>query len=270
MAELTQKKFLDQAGVTTLWSRITTKLGDESATLKALIDANTAAIGAEEARALAAEKANSDAIAGLQAIVNSILENEDDINLNSIAELAAWITAHGADAEALTSAIEALEAKTVLGTDAEGNEYATVKAYVEAAIAAVTSGDVADLKTRVAAIEAVYETKTGAQEKANAAEANAKAYADGLAGNYDAAGSAAAAEAAAKAYADDLAGNYDAAGSADDALEAAKAYTDELANGQVTTNKNDIADIIAAMPIALSTEEIDAAIADAKAPAVSE
>jgi len=42
----------------------------------------------------------------------------------------------------------------------------------------------------------------------------AKAYADGLAGNYDAAGSAATAEANAKAYADGLAGNYDAAGAA--------------------------------------------------------
>ena len=42
----------------------------------------------------------------------------------------------------------------------------------------------------------------------------AKDYADGLAKNYDAAGSAATAESNAKAYADGLAGNYDAAGSA--------------------------------------------------------
>lgn len=43
---------------------------------------------------------------------------------------------------------------------------------------------------------------------------SAKDYADGLASNYDAAGSAASAEAAAKAYADGLAGNYDASGAA--------------------------------------------------------
>ena len=59
---------------------------------------------------------------------------------------------------------------------------------------------------------------------------DAKAYADGLAGNYDAAGSASAAETAAKKYAkeyaDGLAGNYDAAGSAAGALEDAKEYTD--------------------------------------------
>ena len=63
------------------------------------------------------------------------------------------------------------------------------------------------------------------------AESNAKAYADSLAKNYDAAGSAAAAETAAKAYADGLAKNYDAAGAAAQALTDAKAYTDtEVSN----------------------------------------
>lgn len=46
------------------------------------------------------------------------------------------------------------------------------------------------------------ETQTGAQSKATAAETAAKAYADGLAVNYDAAGSAAAAQTAAQSYAD--------------------------------------------------------------------
>lgn len=60
----------------------------------------------------------------------------------------------------------------------------------------------------------------------DAAEQNAKDYADGLATNYDAAGAATSAETAAKAYADGLAVNYDAAGSADGAEAAAKEYTD--------------------------------------------
>lgn len=60
----------------------------------------------------------------------------------------------------------------------------------------------------------------------DAAEQNAKDYADGLATNYDASGAATAAETAAKAYADGLAVNYDAAGSADGAEAAAKEYTD--------------------------------------------
>lgn len=47
--------------------------------------------------------------------------------------------------------------------------------------------------------------------------------------------------AAAKKYADELATNYDAAGSAASALTEAKGYTDALANGQVKTNKEDIA-----------------------------
>ena len=253
MADVIQKKFLDQSGVTTLWSRITKKLGDDSASLKALIDANTAAIGAEEARALAAEKANADSILALQAIVNSILGNEDEIDLNSIAELAAWINEHGNEAAAMAEAIEALTAKLLLGVDAEGEEYATVKAYVEASVVAA--------KAYADSLAGNYDAAGSAAQ----ALVDAKAYADGLAGNYDAAGAAAQALIDAKAYADGLAGNYDAAGSAATAEANAKAYTDELANGQVATNKNDIADIIANMPIALTTEEIDAAIAAANA-----
>ena len=47
----------------------------------------------------------------------------------------------------------------------------------------------------------------------------------------------------AKAYADGLAGNYDAAGSATAAETAAKAYTDLLANGAVKTNTAEIGNI---------------------------
>ena len=60
-------------------------------------------------------------------------------------------------------------------------------------------------------------------------EQAAKDYADGLASNYDAAGSANTAETNAKAYADGLASNYDAAGSANTAETNAKAYADEVA-----------------------------------------
>lgn len=70
---------------------------------------------------------------------------------------------------------------------------------------------------------------TTAQGYANTAENSAKAYADGLAVNYDAAGSATTAENNAKSYADGLAVNYDAAGSATTAENNAKAYADGLA-----------------------------------------
>lgn len=94
---------------------------------------------------------------------------------------------------------------------------AQVVASIEAAIAALKLGDTYDAKGAAAT-----------------AEANAKAYADGLAGNYDVAGAAATAEANAKAYSDTN-------------LATAKAYTDtEVAKIQ-----------------ALTTAEIEAAIAGA-------
>lgn len=67
-------------------------------------------------------------------------------SLDTLQEIAAWIQSHPEDASAMNVAIEALQAKTVLGTYTEGEEekeYATVKAYVEAAIAALKIGDYA-------------------------------------------------------------------------------------------------------------------------------
>lgn len=63
--------------------------------------------------------------------------------LDTLQEIAAWIQSHPGDAAAMNAAIEALEAKTVLGTDTDGVEYTTIKAYVEAAIAALNIGDYA-------------------------------------------------------------------------------------------------------------------------------
>ena len=86
--------------------------------------------------------------------------------------------------------------------------------------------------------DTIYGAKKYAEEKAAAAEAAAKSYADGLASNYDAAGSAAAAEAAAKSYADGLAENYDAAGSAAAAEAAAKSHAEEKATDAETAAKS--------------------------------
>ena len=122
---------------------------------------------------------------------------------------------------------EAAKVQTALETYKTTND-AAVLANTNAitananAITAIKDGTTidsfADVETALAGKEAAGAAAT--------AEANAKAYADGLADNYDAAGSAAAAETAAKAYADGLAGNYDAAGAAAQALTDAKAYTD--------------------------------------------
>ena len=66
---------------------------------------------------------------------------------------------------------------------------------------------------------------------------------------------------AAKDYADGLSANYDAAGAAATAEANAKAYTDELANGQVKTNKEDIAKL---KGDANTEGSVAKAIADAK------
>lgn len=85
-------------------------------------------------------------------------------SLDTLQEIAAWIQSHPGDASAMNEAIVALQAKVTLGTDAEGKEYATVKAYVEAAIAALNVGqyalaaDLTELAGRVTATEGAIET----------------------------------------------------------------------------------------------------------------
>ena len=156
-------------------------------------------------------------------------------SLNTLQEIAQWIQDHPDDAAAMNTAIEALETKVDTGEQ-------TVSAYVTAAIAALNIGDYATaanltaLADRVTTLEGASHTHAnkaeldkiadGDKAKWDAAEQNAKDYADGLAGNYDAAGSATAAETSAKQYADSLASNYDPAGSATAAETNAKAYTD--------------------------------------------
>lgn len=104
-------------------------------------------------------------------------------------------------------------------------EAATTMAAVEAKGYAVAT-DVAGEIARVEGLVSAEASRADAAEKK--ALADAKAYADGLAGNYDASGAASAAEAAAKAYADGLAKNYDEAGAAAAAESAAKAYADGI------------------------------------------
>ena len=84
-----------------------------------------------------------------------------------------------------------------------------------------------------------YYTKNEVTALISASLQSAKDYADGLAVNYDAAGSAASALQSAKDYADGLAVNYDAAGSATNAANTAetnaKNYTDSAIQSSITT-----------------------------------
>ena len=126
---------------------------------------------------------------------------------------------------------EAAKVQTALDTYKTAND-AAVKANADAiaantgAIAGIKNGTTID---SFADVETALEGKEAAGAAAQAL-ADAKTYADGLAGNYDEKGAAATAESNAKAYAkeyaDGLAINYDASGAAAQALVDAKAYTD--------------------------------------------
>lgn len=139
-----------------------------------------------------------------------------DASFDTLKEIADWISSHKTDATAMNSAIVALEA-IVDGIGGEG-EKATVVAYVNDAITALKIGDYAlaadltALATRVTALEGK------AHEHTNKAELDKIAVGDKA--KWDAA------EQNAKDYADGLAGNYDPAGSSDTALDDAKAYVD--------------------------------------------
>ena len=91
-----------------------------------------------------------------------------DESLDTLQEIAAWIQAHPGDASAMNAAITALQNKLTLGLDSNSQEYANVKLYVEAAIAALNIGNYAlasDLTTlagRVTTLENVGATKTEA------------------------------------------------------------------------------------------------------------
>lgn len=126
------------------------------------------------------------AIANEELAKQLIPENANE-SLDTLTEIAAWIQAHPGDASAMNTAITALQAKATLGTHEVGGEqveYATVKAYVEAAIAALNIGDYATaanltaLAGRVTALEGDSHTHdnkalldTYTQTEANLADA---------------------------------------------------------------------------------------------------
>lgn len=138
-----------------------------------------------------------------------------------------------------------LDTRIVTLEDAKTNldgRVATIEGdYLKLADKTELQGNI-DLKVSTA----TYEAKVAELVKADSDNLQAaKDYADGLAGNYDAKGSAAAAESAANAYTDGkVDGKFDAVGSAAKALEDANAYTDEevkkLTEGVITEHTNDI------------------------------
>ena len=177
-----------QDAVDALADKVGTVPADKTV-VQMIADAQTAATY-DDTQVKADIKANSDAIGVLNGTgVGSVRKQIDDaINkfatdvtddkvVNSYKELIDWVANHGPEAAEMAAAIDALEA-ILAGIGGDG-EKATVKAYVDDAIAALKIGDYAKaadltaLAERVAAMEAKVSTW-------DAAEKNAKDYADGL------------------------------------------------------------------------------------------
>ena len=242
----TVKKFLDQTGTGYLWSKIKQQLASkaDSDDLSALstrvgtaegkittlegLHASGKTVAEEAADAISALNLSTTyagkayegkvdtligndtgksarTIANEELAARLIAANADE-SLDTLQEIAAWIQEHPADAAAMNDAIGDLQDKLELGLDANDQEYATVKAYVEAEMAGVaasshshTNKDVLDGITAALVTnwntaytnnhthdnKAVLDGITSAKVTAwDAAEQNAKDYADGLASNY--------------------------------------------------------------------------------------
>lgn len=260
------KKFLDSAGVSTLWARIKAELEPQQSAINSLnttVGEHTTTIG--EHTAAIAEHASK--IAALEAGIYDDTEVRNLINGNTtaIATLNGNAETVGSVAHTATAIAAAKVAEIVAGANAS---YDTLKEIADWILndttgAADMANDIAALQGQMAGIESTVVAHVAAEIEAAlkvdgvdkyalasdlntlanrvktledagyatetaVAEAlnEAKGYADSLASNYDANGAAAQALVDAKAYADGLAGNYDVKGSAAAAEASAKAYSD--------------------------------------------
>lgn len=294
------KKFLDQGGVSTLWSRIAEevqKVDDKAAAnaeaietlegkvealekgtyddtaVRALITANAEGIAtnkaAHEANTAAIEVLNGDGDGSVSKIATAIaaakvaeIVANADADFDTLKEIADWIlndTTGAADMANDIAALQGLVGDVAVATQIANAIDAALK--VEGADKFALASDLTDLADRVKALEDAGYMDAAAVDLAIDSKINALKLAD----SYDVKGAAAAAETAAKAHADNLNSamnarvivleaidhtKFEAAGAAAQALVDAKAYTDAEIAGHVT---------------ALTTAEIDAAIASAKA-----
>ena len=151
------KKFLDQAGVGTLWSQVIAKINAiptyDDTKVKADIAANTKAISDEAARAAAAEAANAKAISDLSASVAQDIADAvagivggADASYDTLKEIADWIKAHPESVAALNTSIEA-NAAAILALQGLVGDKAVATQITEALATYVTT---ASLNTTLA------------------------------------------------------------------------------------------------------------------------
>lgn len=256
------KKFLDSAGVSTLWARIKAELEPQQSAINTLnttvgehtttIAEHTTAIADHASKIAALEAGTYDDteirnLIGANTAALNLLNSDEtftgsvahtaaakvaeivagaDTKFDTLKEIADWILNDTTGAADMANDIAALQAQ-MDGIDE------TVVAHVAEEIDAALKVDGVDkyaLATELTAladrVKALEDAGHATEEAVAAALKEAKEYADSLAGNYDAKGAAAQALVDAKAYANGLAANYDAAGSAAQALVDAKAYSD--------------------------------------------
>ena len=128
---MSQKKYLDYTGTSYLWGKITAKLQEKAAasdvsTLTTKVNTLIGSDTSKSVRAIAAEE-----------LAAKLIPKSAQESLDTLQEIAAWIQAHPAEASALNAKLE-------LGTyvpeeGADPVQYPTVKAYVEAMIAAANA-----------------------------------------------------------------------------------------------------------------------------------
>ena len=218
MADLTKRVDATETSISTLSGKVGTVPADKTV-VQMIEEAKTAATY-DDAAVKADIKKNADAIgvlngSGVGSVDKKITDAfndfatkvSDDGVVNSYKELIDWAATHGAEAATMAGEITAL--KNILKGIGGTGESATVVAYVAKAIVNLKIGDYAKasdltaLAQRVTTAEGKITTLTGTGEgSVKKALADAKAYADGLSGNYDAKGDAAQALKDAKAYTD--------------------------------------------------------------------
>lgn len=296
---LNVNKFLDQAGVSTLWTRVAEEVGkvDKKVTghetritaaekaiaaleagtyddseLRGLVSTNAEAIAANKA----AHEVNAAAITilnGDAATAGSVAHTanaaaaaevakivaEADESFDTLKEIADWILNDTTGAANMANDIAALEAK-MEGIDA--TVVAKIASELEAALK-VNGADKYALASEVSGLaDRLLAIENAGYQNASQVEStiDTKIAALDLANSYDAKGAAATAETNAKAYADGLAVNYDAKGAAATALADAKAYSEaNLVLAKAYTDAQ-----ITERVVAMTEAEIDAAIEAAK------
>lgn len=253
------KKFLDQGGVSTLWSRIAEEVAKvdrkavanaaeieahagkiqtmegqiaaleagtyDDGELRGLIGANKAA---HEANAAAIAVLNGDGEGSVSKVATAVAVAEvakvvagADVKFDTLKEIADWIANDTTGSAEMANDIAALEA--LVGDKAVATQIAEAIADANLDKYALA----ADLNALVERVKALEDAGYMNEVAVNAA-IDSKIAALKLSESYDAKGAAATAETNAKAYADSLAKNYDAAGSAATAETNAKAYAETL------------------------------------------